>query len=250
MVLGMAVKGYVDQDHIAWAVISRPERRNAWNSEVSRLLIDFISRISGDEKVLGLVITGDGEYFSAGVDLKEILSAGDREKIYEIFGLARKAFESIALFEKPVIAAVNGPAYGISVELTHLVDYVIASKKASFAITGARLGLVPPVSPILGWINIGVRRASYLTISGSTITPEDALRIGLVDEVVDPDILEDRARSIVKEISKSESNAISTIKRIIAQQRLKGIEEGFKLIAESALRSDTRKRIEDFLSRR
>ncbi len=244
------MRRYVDQEGIAWAVISRAEKRNAWSSEVSRLLIDFISKISGDRSVLGLVITGDGDYFSAGIDLREILGAGDRDKIYEIFDLARRAFESIALFEKPVVVAVNGPAYGISVELTHLADYVIASKKASFAITGARLGLVPPISPIIGWINIGARRASYLTISGFTITPENALRIGLVDEITDPDGLSDRARAIIKEISKSDPEAVSIIKRAIARQRLRDIEEGFKLIAESALRDSTRKRIEDFLSKR
>ncbi len=240
----------MDRDGIAWALISRPERRNAWSSEVSRLLVELISKISGDGGVLGLVISGEGEYFSAGVDLREIFDASSREKIYEIFDLARRAFESIALLEKPVVVAVNGPAYGISVELTHVADYVIASRRASFAITGARLGLVPPLTPTIGWINVGVRRASYLAISGATIGPEDALRIGLIDEIVDHDSLEDRARSIVKEISKSDPEAISTIKRMVARQRLKDIEVGFKLIAESSLRDSTRSRIAGFFGRR
>lgn len=246
----MALKSYVDRDGIAWAVISRPERRNAWSSEVSKLIIDFVSRISADEGVLGLVISGEGDYFSSGVDLKEILEADSREKIYEVFSLAKKAFEAIALLSKPVVAAVNGPAYGISVELTHVVDYVIASRKALFAITGARLGLVPPVTPTIGWINIGVRRASYLAMSGVSINPEDALRIGIVDEIVDHDVLEERARSVVKEISRSDPEALSAIKRIVARQRLRDIEEGFNLIAESSLRSETRHRISEFLSKR
>lgn len=246
----MALRCYVDRDGVAWAVISRVERRNAWSSEVSRIMIDFIARISGDASVLGLVITGDGEYFSSGLDLKEILEAEGREKVYEILGLARRAFEAIATLSKPVVVAVNGPAYGISVELTHVADYVIASKRASFAITGARLGLVPPLTPTIGWINIGVRRASYLAMSGASIDPEGALRIGLIDEIVDHDALENRARSVVKEISRSDPEAISVIKKTIARQRLRDIEEGFRLTAESSLRDSTRSRIAEFLGRK
>lgn len=246
----MAVRFYVDRDGIAWIRISRPERRNAWSSEVSVSLLEHISKIPGDPVVIGVIITGDGDYFSSGVDLREILDVDGRDKIYGIFEKARRAFEAIALLEKPVVAAVNGPAYGISVELLHIVDYVIASRRASFAITGARLGLVPPLSPTIGWRNIGVRRACYLAISGSTISPDSALMIGLVDEVVDHEMLEERARGVVKEISASDPQAIAAIKRAVYHERIRGIEEGFRLIAESALRSETRERIRGFLAKR
>lgn len=244
------MKSHIDQEGIAWAVINRPEKRNAWNSEVSRLLADFVSKISDDKSVLGLVITGEGDYFSSGVDLREILEAKDRERIYEIFSLAKRAFEEIIKLEKPAIAAVNGPAYGLAVELTHVVDYVIASRRASFTTGGPRVGLIPPVTLAIGWINIGVRRASYLAISSVTVNAEDALRIGLVDEIVDHSSLEDRARSVIREISKSDPGAVSAIKKVIAKIRLKDIEEGFRIEAEQALKEGTRKKIAEFLSRR
>jgi len=246
----VAVKIYVDRDGIAWARISRAEKRNAWNSEVSRGLIDAASRASGDPGVVGLVITGEGDYFSAGVDLREVLEEGERGAVDEVFTLARRAFEAIALLEKPVVAAVNGPAYGISVELLHIVDYAIASRGASFAITGARLGLVPPLTPLTGWRNLGIRRAAYLAMSGRSLGAEDALRIGLVDEVVDREKLEERSREVVLEVSASDPEAVAAIKRAIAGERLKHIEEGFKLISGSAVRDSARRRIREFLSRR
>jgi len=246
----LAVKIYIDSGGIAWARISRVEKRNAWNSEVSKGIIEAASRASGDPGVVGLVITGEGEYFSAGVDLREVLETGEKGGIDEFFHLARKAFEAIAVLEKPVVAAVNGPAYGISVELLHVVDYAIASKSSSFAITGARLGLVPPLTPLTGWRNLGVRRATYLAISGRSVGAEEALRLGLVDEVVDREKLEERSREVIMEASASDPAAVAAIKRAIALERLRYIEEGFKMIAGSALKEDTRRRIKEFLSKR
>jgi enoyl-CoA hydratase/carnithine racemase len=249
MVVLVGVKFYIDNLKIAWARISRVERRNAWSSEVSRGFIEAVSKISGDRGVLGLVITGDGDYFSSGVDLREILEASEKD-VDEIFSLAREAFKSIASLEKPVVVSLNGPAFGIAVELLHVVDYVIASKKASLAITGARLGLVPPLTPLTGWRNVGVRRATYLAISGRSVSAEEALSLGLVDEVVDPAFIEERSREVIKEISSSDPEAVGVIKRVIASERLSYIEEGFRLIAESAKRKETRRRIRDFLLRR
>ncbi|MEM1610647.1 MAG: enoyl-CoA hydratase/isomerase family protein [Sulfolobales archaeon] len=246
----MAVKSYVDDSGVMWARISRVERRNAWSSEVSKGFIDLVERISRDRGVIGLVVTGEGDYFSAGVDLREILEAVDVKRVEEIFSLARRAFEGIAMLEKPVVVALNGPAFGIAVELLHIVDYVVASRRASLAITGARLGLVPPLTPLTGWRNIGVRRATYLAISGRSISAGEALSMGLVDEVVDQELLEKRSREVVKEIASSDPDAVASIKRAIAVEKLRYIEEGFKLIAESAMREETRRRIKEFLSRR
>jgi enoyl-CoA hydratase/carnithine racemase len=250
LVVYIAVKCNADDSGVVWARISRVERRNAWNSEVSRAFIDLVQRISKDRGAIGLVITGDGEYFSAGVDLREILEATDVKRVEEIFSLARRAFEGIAMLEKPVVVALNGPAFGIAVELLHIVDYVVASRRAGLAITGARLGLIPPLTPLTGWRNIGVRRATYLAISGKSISADEAQSIGLVDEVVDQELLEKRSREVVREIASSDPEAVASIKKAIAVEKLRYIEEGFKLIAESAMREETKRRIKEFLSKR
>jgi enoyl-CoA hydratase/carnithine racemase len=95
-----------------------------------------------------------------------------------------------------------------------------------------------------------VGRATYLAISCRSVSAEEALSLGLVDGVVDPTFMEKRSREEIKEISSSDPEAVGVIKRVIASERLNCIEEGFRLIAESAKREKTGRRIRDFLLRR
>lgn len=167
------------------ATISRPEAMNALNNETLKsisLLVDFVEA-DGDTRVL--VITGKGEKaFVAGADIKgfDAMSAHDANS----FALAGQAiFSRLEDLAKPVIAAVNGFALGGGLELALACDMIVASEKAKFGLPECTLGIMPGFGGTVRLPRIvGTAKALEMTMTGSMITAEEALRIGLAVKVV------------------------------------------------------------------
>ncbi len=245
--------GFVFEQDVAWVVLNNPRRRNAWSSDVASSIRSVLNDLKEDReklnRMLGVAITGSGDYFSAGIDLREVLQVKDIDGARELVMKTYEAFKEIALFPKPVVCVVNGPAYGLSVELFHIVDYVLASDRASFAITGARFGIVPPVS-VVNPRGLEARRISYIIMSGTQLSSEEALKIGLVDEVVEHEKLYGRALEILESFSRSAPHALAWIREVLGRGRVEGLEEGFEVMARSIVHSDTRRRVSEFFNRK
>lgn len=193
---------------IATVTLNRPKARNAWSSEMVDGLIDALDRFGRDDAVRVVVVTGAGPTFCAGGDLKAMrdksgMFSGDPVELRENYlrGLQRvpRAFDA---FEKPVIAAVNGHAVGAGLDLTTMCDIRIASSRARFGSTFARVGVIPGdggayLLPRL----VGFAKAVELILTARLIDADEALSIGLVNEVVEPDQVMDRARAVADEIA-------------------------------------------------
>jgi enoyl-CoA hydratase len=182
---------------IAIVTLNRPEARNALSPELAAAIPAAIVELDDRDDVACIVLTGTDPAFCAGFDLRE-LSSGDRK-----LGTSVEPTYTTALppHRTPIIGAINGAAVTGGFELALACDFLIASDRARFADTHARVGVIP------GWgltvllpEAIGIRRARYLSVTGAFISAATACEWGLVNEVVPHESLLDRARAIAAEV--------------------------------------------------
>ncbi len=165
---------------VAWLTMNRPEAANALNAELRAALKAGFERFVGDDQARVLVLTGEGDRaFSAGGDLKEMADTGLGVPPVDFVPQPGRTI----VVDKPMIAAVNGVAYGGGFLLAQSCDLCIAAQHARFAITEARWGRGSPWSASLPWL-IPPRLALELILTGRPIDAERAFQVGLVNQVV------------------------------------------------------------------
>jgi 2-(1,2-epoxy-1,2-dihydrophenyl)acetyl-CoA isomerase len=194
--------------------LARPEALNSFNVELHEELAKALKQARRDE-VRAVVITGSGRAFCAGQDLEETQS----QQITPGERLARfynPNIRAIVELPKPVIAAVNGVAAGAGVSLALACDLRIASEKAGFVPAFASIGLVPDSG--MSWLAtrlIGYSRAFDWITSSRKLSADEALDWGLVNEVLEPDAVLERARRRAKELAAQPGNAVAMTKRLL-----------------------------------
>lgn len=191
-------------DRIRTLTLNRPRVRNALSKELQDKLFEALAAAETDDDVDVVILTGTDPAFSAGVDLKEIsagLGTGE--------GLSKVRWPSMT---KPVIGAVNGVCVTGGFELALSCDILIASENARFADTHARVGLLPGwgLSVRLPQV-IGRGMAYRMSLTGDYLNAYDALRVGLVTEVVLHDELMDTARAVAASIVNNNRDAVRAL---------------------------------------
>lgn len=182
-----------------------------------------------------MILTGEGRAFCAGDDLQELRGllldhdvAGLQELFLAgIFGTVQAMVGSA----KPVIAAVNGAAYGGGFELVLLSDLVVASESATFGQTEVRIGAWPPITMVFGRTVLAPKFMNELVLTGRALTAAEASGIGLVNAVVQEEELQARATALAEEIGCGAESAVRTIKKLQAAQAgslLGELEQAFK----------------------
>lgn len=220
-------------DFIDTLLISRPEAMNALNSRFFEELNHYLGTIEKENDCRCLIITGDGNAFVAGADIKEMQNKNMEEaEQFSLFG--QKTFERLEMLEKPVIAAINGFALGGGCELALACDIRIASKSAKLGQPEVNLGLIPGYGatqrlPRL----IGLGNALYLLYTAEMITAEEALRMGLVQKVSEPEQLMADAMQLAKKIISKGPVAIQKIKSVSRGGLNLSFSEGSKLEAQT-----------------
>lgn len=204
------------KDKIATISINRPKALNALNSETLKELDCVVDMIAEDEGVYAVILTGVGEKaFVAGADITEMkdMSVAEGRK----FGmLGNKVFRKIDLLEKPIIAAVNGFALGGGCELSMACDIRIASTNAKFGQPEVGLGITPGFGGTQRLARIaGMSVAKELIFTGRIIKAEEALRVGLVNKVVEPDKVMEEAVSFANTIAAQAPIAVKYCKAAI-----------------------------------
>jgi E-phenylitaconyl-CoA hydratase len=180
---------------IAWLRLNRPQQRNAISASMRSALEDTLAALDVDDTVRVVVLTGMGSAFCAGVDLKEAApSGGPLEAKPVTFALER--------FGKPLIAAINGPAVGGGFELALACDLRVASSAATFALPEVKLGSLPGSGGTQRLARAtSVAVAAKLVLTGEPIDSAEALRCGLVSDVVEPPALLPLAESMARAIA-------------------------------------------------
>jgi enoyl-CoA hydratase len=220
-------------DAVAVVTVSRPQAMNALNTRFFQEMDALVAEIVGRADIKAVVITGDGKAFVAGADIAEMVGkTPDEARAFSRLG--QRTFRSLELLEKPVIAAVNGFALGGGCELALACDFRIASTKAKFGQPEVNLGLIPGYAatqrlPRL----IGLGHALYLLLTAEMVGAEDALRMGLVQKVVEPEALLTTAVETAKAIAAKGPLAIRLVKRVAREGLLKDFDSGCALEAEA-----------------
>jgi enoyl-CoA hydratase len=222
---------YEVADRVATVTLNRPEARNALSSEVRRLLPEALLRADADDDVDVIVLTGADPAFCAGLDLKELGSSA--AGIGESVGDERSRRGPFPDVDKLVIGAVNGVAVTGGFEVALNCDFLVASERARFADTHARIGVQP------GWgltvllpQAVGVRRAKELSATGNFLDAATALAWGLVNHVVAHEELLPFTRALAADIV---SNDQAGVRRITQTYR-----EGALLTGEEAWTHESR----------
>ncbi|OYT12662.1 MAG: hypothetical protein B6I19_09210 [Bacteroidetes bacterium 4572_114] len=220
------------KDNIAIVTISRPQALNALNTRFFHEMDDFVAKISQMPDVRAMIITGEGKAFVAGADIAEMVDKDQKEGT-EFSRLGQNTFSSFGKLDIPVIAAINGFALGGGLELTMGCDFRIASTKAKFGQPEVNLGLIPGYAGTQRLSRlVGLGDALYLLMTAEMIGAEDALRIGLVQKVVEPEELMDTAIKIAGTIAAKGPQAIKKVKQVVRNGYEMPFEEGEKLEAE------------------
>src|SRR5215218_6076979 len=203
-------------DSIALITLNRPDKLNALNYALIDHLMAVLDAIEIDDAVRAVILTGAGERaFSAGADIREFAGSVHRGRDTAVRDFVRRGQAMTArleAFRKPVIAAVNGLAFGGGCEITEAVHLAIASDRAQFAKPEVKLGMPPTFGGTQRLPRLaGRKRALRLLLTGETFGADDALHLGLVNEVVPHVDLMSRARELALRVTCHSPLAVSSI---------------------------------------
>ncbi|MDP3626413.1 MAG: enoyl-CoA hydratase [Hydrogenophaga sp.] len=213
----------------ALLTLNRPQALNALSAALRGALVQALQTLDADDSVRVVVLTGAGRSFCSGLDLRELGTEG-----VPTLGGANDPVRALTAFGKPMIAAVNGAAVTGGFELALACDLLLASTKARFADTHARIGVIPGwgLSQKLSRL-IGLPRAKEMAFSGNFIDAETAERWGLVNRVLSPDALLPAALALAADIASAEPGMLRAYKRLI--------DEGFDLPMGEAMALEARR---------
>jgi 2-(1,2-epoxy-1,2-dihydrophenyl)acetyl-CoA isomerase len=249
------------QPHLRWIVLDRPQARNAWTDEMLQAFGAGLDAADADANVRVVAITGEGSAFSAGGDLK---SMRDRSGMFqgeamELRGRYRRGIQAIprrlARFDKPVIAAINGPAIGAGLDLACMADLRIASERACFGSTFVKVGLIPGDggAALLARV-IGLPRALDLVLTGRILQPDEALAMGLVNRVVAAEDLEGATRDLATLLANNPPISVQLAKSAVYRSQGLPLEDALELAATyqalSQLTEDHQEGVAALLERR
>lgn len=218
-------------DHVRTLTLHRPERRNALDEPLIRALVAALRDADADRDVRCVILTGTDPAFTAGLDLKAI-AAGELT-VGETAGDDVNPWRTLREVAVPVIGAINGPAITGGLELALGCDFLVASDRATFADTHARVGIHPGGGLTLRLPQaVGIRRAREMSLTGDFVSAEDAHRMGLVNHVVRHRELLPAAHRIAREIADNDPTAVRAINRTYTEVGELPLGEGLDLEEE------------------
>ena len=236
--------------------LNRPDRHNTFDDALIAELIDALTGFAEDEDVRFVVLRANGPTFSAGGDIAWLRRVADQDEAANLADAARLAelMRTLNELPKPTIALVQGPAYGGGVGLVACCDIAVAADSAMFCLSEVRLGLVPAVIGPYVVRAIGPRAARRCFLTAEPFGAGEALRLGLVHEIVPATMLEAAEDRLIGHLRLGGPRAQAAAKRLIADVAYKPpavmLEEGARLIAELRASDEGKEGLSAFLDKR
>ncbi|WP_374283771.1 p-hydroxycinnamoyl CoA hydratase/lyase [Novosphingobium sp.] len=204
------------EDGIAWVKFNRPEKRNCMSPKLNRQMGRVIAELEFREDVKVLVLTGEGEAWSAGMDLKEYFRETEEQGLWAIRKSQREAYawwERLRWYEKPTIAMVNGWCFGGGYGPLFACDIAIAAEDAQFGLSEINWGILPGggASKVVADL-MPLRKALYHAMMGENLTGKQAEAQGLVTEAVPADQLHARVLAVANALKAKDSHALRATK--------------------------------------
>jgi enoyl-CoA hydratase len=229
---------YLADGRVALVTLNRPHADNAITTEMGALLTEVVEEIAVRTAVRVVLLTGAGERaFSVGSDLRQRKAMTKEDWLRQ-----RQAFDrtlyTVRQLRKPIFAAVNGIAYGGGCELAQSTDFIIASTQATFGQPEAMLGLAagggsPALLPRL----LPRGKALQMLMTGDPVPAQEAYRLGMVNELHEPDQLMHAAKQIADKIAGNSPTAVQAVKRAVHLGEGQPIEEAIAIMMDAHWRS-------------
>jgi methylglutaconyl-CoA hydratase len=206
-------------DGVATLRFNRAKEMNSLDADTARAIRDAVEGFAADEAVRVMVVAGEGSAFSAGGDFNWVLGWPELDAItrHAFADALMQAVQAIYDFPKPSIARVQGAAVGGGVGLMLACDFAVAATPAKFGLTSVRNGLLAGIAIPVLIEAVGPRVARQLLMHGGTFDAATAQRIGLVDQVVDADVLDATVAALAGELKLGAPSVQTLIKKLVTQ---------------------------------
>lgn len=203
-------------DRVTTITLNRPDKRNAMNPQLNNEMLDALVRLARDPETEVLVLTGEGDSFSAGMDLQQYFRDTDEdivEQEHVRWVMREWAYTKLRFFPRVTIAAVNGWCFGGAFMPLISCDLAIAADEATFGLSEVNWGILPGglVTRDLA-LALGYRDAMYYALTGATFNGRRAAQIGLVNESVPRADLDERVRELTQELRKRNPQTLRSTK--------------------------------------
>lgn len=221
-------------ENIAVLRMNRPEKKNAFSPMMSNEMLDAMTRIENDETIRGVLLTGVGDSFSAGLDLDlsfcQTMEEGNPSNFRKVMNPILAWYRKYYDLPKPTVAAVNGHCYGGGVVPVSLSDVAVASALSKYALSEINFAHFPAGGTTWATSRFLLpKHFEYLCLSGDRIDAEEAYRMGLVTKVVTHEKLEEESWRVVKRLAGKHPNAYATAKAMCRMTRKMEFDEAIKL---------------------
>lgn len=212
------------EDGVAWVTMNRPQKRNAMSPALNEEMLEVVKALAVDERCGVLVLTGAGDSFAAGMDLKEYFRTTDGAPDTVLLSVRRVAEEwqwrRLRDYPKPTIAMVNGWCFGGAFTPVVACDLAVAAEDAVFGLSEINWGILPAGNVTKATIEtIGYRNAMYYTMTGESFDGRRAAEMGLVNEAVPRERLKERTRQIADVLLEKNQTVLRGAK--LAMKRVK-----------------------------
>lgn len=247
-----------EADGIVTITLNRPDKLNAFIGHMRRDLAEALEHAGSDRSVRVVIVTGAGRAFCAGGDvafMAELMQRRDAEEFSRILGAGRRVILAIRQMTKPVIASINGPASGAGCNLALACDLRIAANNATFSQSFAKVGLHPDWGgtyflPRL----VTPNKACELFFLGDSIDANEAARLGIVNQVVAPEELENATMQLAQRLRAAPPIALAAAKHAVYLSQAAELEEMLRFETEAQLRcfesDDGHEGVQAFLEKR
>ena len=242
------------QDGVATLLLNRPDKLNALSEEMYHGIADHCAALDADDEVRAIILTGAGRAFCAGGDVGsmggyDVVTGRKRSQKH------RRTVVNLYNVEKPVIAAVRGPAAGIGFSLALASDLIVASESAYFLAAFKNVGIPPDGGAVFFLTQyLGIARAKEIAYTARRIPAQEAREMGLVTKVVPDDKLEQEALALAQDLASSATYALRLAKRMFQSMYVPTLEMLLEMenlaVCGARLTHDHKEGVEAFKARR
>lgn len=242
-------------DNIARITLNRPERLNSFDIKLGEELLHVLQQIKKQNQVRAVVIKGTGKGFCGGGDVKEMHNAKNKsDYLRELTKIIHKCVLELRNLEKPVIAGVNGAAFGAGLSFALACDIVIASKDAKMSTAFIGIGLAPGCGTQFFTKLIGYQRACEYILMSKIFTAEKAKEMGIINDAVEPEQLDNAIEKLVEKFKKLPPIAVGKAKMLINKSldndMVTHLDLESKTASDSAATEDFKEGVSAFVEKR
>lgn len=218
---------------VVMLTLNRPDAFNALSEETLSALQAEFEQLTHDQTTRVVIIAANGRAFCAGHDLKEMRAEPSTEYYQKLFTTCSQVMLSLQKLPQPVIAQVHGTATAAGCQLVAMCDLAVAATSAKFAVSGVTLGLFCSTPAVALSRNVPRKRAMQLLLTGDFIDANTALSYGLVNEVVEPQDLEQTTLALAKKILSKPPAAVMLGKQLFYKQLETSLENAYELASQT-----------------